>query len=176
MKRLALLGVVPAFLLLAACQQPTQPASQDTKVGASAVAEEITVDDAAAKPAFTTEGDWTVGAGGRDFKESVHWAVGNPEKATAKATWTPTITVAGTYEVFEYHGNNPSNDHASNQAFTITSADGSKTVEVNLTENIAKWNSLGKFKFAAGTSGTISTSNKANGNVLADAIKLVPAK
>ena len=42
---------------------------------------------------------------------------------------------------------------------------------INLRGNIGKWNTLGTFKFAAGTRGNVTLTNKANGNVIADAIK-----
>ena len=60
--------------------------------------------------------------------------------------------------------------------FTITYDGNAKTIPVDLRSNIGKWNLLGTFKFAAGSSGNVTLSNKANGNVIADAIKFVPQK
>jgi hypothetical protein len=81
--------------------------------------------------------------------------------------------VAGTYEVFEWHGDDPNADHATKAPFAITCAGGAKTILVDQTKNIGQWNALGTFKFEAGKGGNITVTNKADGNVLADAIKLV---
>ncbi len=180
MKRFSLLGVLSVLVLLAGCQQTHVSMAGESKAGATVgagsagmVAGEIIVDDKDA--GFKSTGTWNSATAGKDYKDEVMWAVGSSTE-TATATWTPDIKVAGMYAVYEWHGNNPANDHASNEPFTIKYDGGEKTVAVDLQSNIGKWNLLGTFKFAAGTSGTITVTNKANGNVLADAIRLVLQK
>jgi hypothetical protein len=90
-----------------------------------------------------------------------------------KATFIPTIGVAGEYEVLEWHGDALSGPQATNTPFRITSADGVENVAVNQAVRIGQWNSIGRYNFAAGTRGTIEITNNANGVVVADAIKLV---
>ena len=152
---------------------PAEPAAATTPAAATASSNEIIVDDR--DPGFKSEGDWTLGDSGADFKGGAMWAVGTAAGATAStATWTPDIKIAGMYDVYEWHGDDPNSDHASNAPFTVKSDDGTKTILVNLRNNTGKWNLLGTFKFAAGKGGNVSVSSKADGNVLADAVKFVP--
>jgi hypothetical protein len=152
---------------------PAAPAAAATPAGASASSNEIIIDDR--DPGFKSEGDWTLGDSGADFKGGTLWAVGTSAGAAAStATWTPDIKIAGMYDVYEWHGDDPNSDHASNAPFTVKSDDGTKTILVNLRSNNGKWNLLGTFKFAAGKGGNVSVSSKADGNVLADAVKFVP--
>ena len=181
MKQYLCLALLAVAGLLVGCQQtqttepPVKPAEQKAAAPAPAPAAmekitEIIVDNA--DPAFRSEGTWDAGEAAQNFKASVVFASGG-DQATAKAIWTPVIVVPGTYEVLEWHGEDPNSDHASDAPFTINYDGGSKTVPVNLRENIGKWNTFGTFKFAAGTRGNVTLTNKANGNVIADAIKFV---
>ena len=154
---------------------PAAPAAAAaaTPAGAAASSNELIIDDR--DPGFKSEGDWTLGDSGADFKGGTLWVVGTSAGAAAStATWTPDIKIAGMYDVYEWHGEDPNSDHASNAPFTVKSDDGTKTILVNLRSNTGKWNLLGTFKFAAGQGGKVSVSSKADGNVLADAVKFVP--
>ena len=104
----------------------------------------------------------------------VYAAATGPTEAPATAAWTPEIKVAGQFDVYEWHGDDPNTDHATNAPFTINYDGGNKTVAVDLRANIGRWNLLGTFKFAAGKSGNVTLSSKASGNVIADAVKFVP--
>jgi len=141
---------------------------------ASASTAEIIIDNG--DPSFKSEGNWTSGAGGNDFKDGSAYASGTSAGDAANtATWSPDITSAGTYDVYEWHGEDPNSDHATKAPFTVKSDDGAKTILVNLQTNSGKWNLLGTFKFAAGKGGNVSlSSSNADGNVLADAVKFVP--
>ena len=151
---------------------PAAPAVAVTSAGASA-SNEIIIDDR--DPGFKSEGNWTLGDSGADFKGGTLWAYGTAAGAAANtATWTPDIKIAGMYDVYEWHGDDPNSDHASNAPFTVKSDDGTRTILVNLRKDTGKWHLLGTFKFAAGNAGNVSVSSKADGNVLADAVKLVP--
>jgi len=47
-------------------------------------------------------------------------------------------------------------------------------VLVNQRVNGGQWILLGTYTFSAGTAGTVTLTDKANGTVIADAVKLVP--
>jgi hypothetical protein len=51
---------------------------------------------------------------------------------------------------------------------------GRKDFKINLREQTGQWVPLGQFQFDKGKSGYVMTSNAANGNVIADAVKFVP--
>ena len=123
-------------------------------------------------PGFKTEGDWSVGWTSADFKGSMKWAYMS-STATAKAIWAPDIPKAGMYEVYEWHGADPHYDHATNAPYTVNYDGGSKTVMVDQRKNTGEWVKLGAFKFAKGACGNITLTNNANGNIVADAVKLV---
>ena len=150
------------------------PAAASTSASASASADEIIIDNG--DPSFKSEGNWTEASGGHDFKDGTVYASGTSASDAANtATWTPDIKTAGMYDVYEWHGDDPNSDHATNAPFTVKSDDGTKTIMVNLRNNTGKWNLLGTFKFAAGKGGNVSvSSSNADGNVLADAVKFVP--
>jgi hypothetical protein len=196
MKRLACLGVVSVLSIFTGCVQPvpavnpptvsgpvdvgakvaapaTAVAPTTAGVAATSAAGEIVIDNG--DPTFRSTGDWTPANGGSDFKDSTAWAVGDSIES-AKAVWTPTIKTAGNYAVWEWHGEDPNDDHATNATFTVKFDGGSKPITLDLKKNTGKWNLLGTFKFAAGTAGNVTLTNKANGNVIADAIKFVPEK
>ena len=163
---LNLLCVLSFSVLMVGCQEPQ--AGETVKQAAKA--DTIIIDNTS--KVFKTEGNWDTAWTGKDHKDDSVWTYADT-KVTAKAIWTPDIKVAGNYEVFEWHGDDPNYDHASNAALTINYSGGSKTVAVDQQENIGKWNSVGTYKFAKGTKGNIVLTNKANGNVVADAIKLI---
>lgn len=93
------------------------------------------------------------------------------------ATFRPTIGVAGSYEVFEYHpyiGGAPSSFvEATNMPVTIKHAGGTTTMTVDQSVDYGQWNSLGIFDLTTGTSSYVEYSNNANGPVIADAVKFV---
>ncbi len=152
----------------------SEPASaQPAAAPALATAAEIIIDNG--DPGFKGAGDWASATGGHDYKDEVVWATAAGATDTpATATWTPAIKVAGQYDVYEWHGDDPNSDHASNAPFTIKFDGGTKTVPVNLRANTGRWNLLGTFTFAAGTAGNVTLTSKADGNVIADAVKFAP--
>jgi hypothetical protein len=99
------------------------------------------------------------------------------------ATYKPTISVAGYYEVSEWHGwegekdgvNTPSGfTESTNTPYTLTYS-GSATTSgtINQSINYGQWNSLGTYYFDKGTTGKIVINNNANGEVIADAFQWV---
>lgn len=118
---------------------------------------------------FYTEGKWKKGSGGEDYSGDVCWAMkGNGE---SKAYWKPKFAKKGIYSVYVWYGADPANDHASNAPFTIVHKNGEDTIWVNLKTEFGLWKYLGDFEFSKGSSGYVMTTNQANGNVLADAVK-----
>jgi hypothetical protein len=88
------------------------------------------------------------------------------------ATWRPDIVQAGDYNVYAWWIEG--DQRATNAPYTIHYNGGSDTVTVNQKESESggKWNYLGTYNFAAGTSGYVVLSDEpdANGKVCADAI------
>ncbi|UCD30037.1 MAG: hypothetical protein JSV03_06055 [Planctomycetota bacterium] len=171
----SLLCVLAILVFMIGCQEPqpcatVEQAPETYSETEAAKAEPIVIDNT--NKAFKTEGTWYDAWTGKDHKGGLLWCYADTT-ASAKAIWTPDIKVAGNYEVFMWHGDDPNYDHANNAQITINYSGGSKTVTVDQQKNIGKWNSLGTYKFAKGTKGNIVLNNKANGNVVADAVKLV---
>lgn len=132
----------------------------------------VVIDDMSKAGDFGLEGDWHSGWGGGDYLGALHWAAkGNGQSVAA---WRPNLAAAGTYAVYVWYGGDPMGDHATDAPFCVHHAQGDTTVSVNLREQHGRWRLLGDFPFAAGTSGYVTVSNAADGNVVADAVKFVP--
>ncbi len=110
---------------------------------------------------------------GIGYFRGTRWAIKGAGEC--KAIFTPEVPHAGHYTVYAWFGPDPCKDHASNAPVSIKSAEGTKTIRIDLREMKGQWVKLGTFRFAAGRKGSIIFSNDADGNVLADAVKLVPA-
>lgn len=87
------------------------------------------------------------------------------------ATFIPVINVTGNYGVYEWHGTHSS--MATNVPARIYYASGTKDTTINQTTNTGQWNLLGTYTFNSGGTNKIVITNNANGNVMADAFKLV---
>lgn len=133
----------------------------------------IVVDDGDGPPAVTFHGVWHHAAEAGHYYLGVRWAVKGTGEA--KAAYAPNVPKAGRYRVYAFFGPDPMGDHASNAPVTVRSADGTRTIRVDLRSRKGSWIDLGVYRFRAGRSGTITFTNGADGNVLADAVKLVPA-
>jgi len=138
----------------------------------------IVVDDSDGEPGVAFAGEWQIAPNNLDLQigylKGTRWAWKGD--GSAKAVFTPDVPTAGTYEVYVFFGPDPASDHATNAPIEIKSADGVKTTTVNLRQTDNRWIELGAYRFDKGRSGSITFTNNADGNVLADAIKLVPAK
>ncbi len=95
----------------------------------------------------------------------------------SRAVYRPNIGLSGEYEVFEWHGQIGASANAvaegENVPYIIRHSGGEQTVSVNQRGNYGQWNSLGKFTFNRGGDNSVTISNRANGPVIADAIKFV---
>ncbi|MCA8992769.1 MAG: VCBS repeat-containing protein [Planctomycetaceae bacterium] len=119
-------------------------------------------------PAFAAVGGWTTQSTGTGFHGN-DYLVSPAGDGSATASWQVEITRPGTYELFARWVDTGSN--ATNATYLVTDASGSTSTVVNQSVNADAWVSLGNFDFEAGPV-TISLSNLADGNVIADAIRL----
>jgi len=130
---------------------------------------EVVVDTTAGT--FDPDGDWT-SLSGYGYGGDLRYKAEGTGSATAK--WTPDVLEPGDYNVYAcwIHGS----ARATNAPYTIYYQGGSETVRVNQkaqgTAN--KWNLLGKYPFAVGTSGYVVLSDGpgASGVVVGDAVRL----
>jgi len=86
-------------------------------------------------------------------------------------TWTITVTLPGTYEVFARWTQDPG--RAPDATYTVYHDGGSTPVSVDQRSNGGQWVSLGTYDFD-GTDDYIELVQNPNGYVIADAIKLAP--
>ena len=95
-----------------------------------------------------------------------------PASAPANtATWLPTITTAGDYALFVSWTSRST--RATNAAYTIYHADGQTTVHMNQKINGLEWNALGTYHFEPNEDHRIELTDRADGIVIADAIRVV---
>ena len=135
----------------------------------------VLVDDSDPGRGFSSSGAWRRASGPGNFMATCLWA--EPGNADTKAEWCPEIPVPGMYAVEVWYGPDPNNDHAGDARYTVRSAEGESTFRVDLRQNTARWNRLGVFRFAAGRNGAVALSaTEADGNVVADAVRLVPVE
>ncbi|MDZ7376632.1 MAG: putative glycoside hydrolase [candidate division KSB1 bacterium] len=101
------------------------------------------------------------------------YAYTSPGNGESKVIYRPTIGVPGYYQVFEWHCWHESaiDDEATNVPYTIKYHNGQKSGMINQKKDHGRWNSLGLYYFEAGTSGYLEFTNKADGVVIADAVK-----
>ncbi|WP_170109567.1 N-acetylmuramoyl-L-alanine amidase [Melghirimyces profundicolus] len=88
-------------------------------------------------------------------------------------TWNLNIPKAGYYKVYAKYM--AYTDRATNAPYTIYHQDGQTVQRVNQRKNGSQWVELGTFRFEAGTGSKIVLSDKADGIVVADSVKLEPA-
>ncbi len=128
----------------------------------------------------TVTGDWTTSTLQPDNRYGANYVHdGNTEKGTKSVEFTPTLTAAGTYEVYlwwTHHSNRATNVpvdiiHSDGAGGTTTNA-----VTVDQTTGGGDWVLLGIHPFDAGTTGSILIrTDDTSGYVIADAVRLTPA-
>lgn len=136
----------------------------------------LVVDDTDPPPNVVLRGKWHLTPNGDNLTVGYYlgtrWAFKGSGEAVA--TFKPNVPRDGIYNVFAWFGPDPGGDHASNAPVEIRSADGVATKRVDLRRMNGQWVSLGSYRFKKGQSGAIIFTNDADGNVIADAVKLVP--
>jgi N-acetylmuramoyl-L-alanine amidase len=94
-----------------------------------------------------------------------------PGDGTSTVTWPYPSGSAGRYEVFARWTGGP--NRATNAAYQITSNAGQASVGVNQKNNGGAWQSLGMFDFQPAKGQGVTLSDKADGVVVADAVRFV---
>jgi len=170
--KIAVINSANADLQIGLNTQRRPPARPSEEKGA------IVIDDSDGPPSVALVGRWLTADNTAQpsigYFTSTRWAFRGAGEA--KAVFTPNITRAGRHTVYAWFGPDPMKDHASNAPVIVRSAEGTKTARVDLRNKTGEWVKLGTFRFAAGRKGSVTFTNHADGNVLADAVKLVPTR
>jgi hypothetical protein len=134
-----------------------------------AFADEIVVDDAS--PTAQLQGNWAVSStSGGFFGTGYRYRVAGA--GSSSVSWPfPTSAPAGNYEVFARWTSG--SNRASNAAYLVTHAGGSTLVSIDQRTNGGAWQSLGTFSFKRASDERVTLSDKADGVVIADAIRWV---
>lgn len=123
---------------------------------------------------FTTRGAaWQPGTSDADYQAGNLWTTKGDGESTA--TFAADLAKAGRYTVHVWVGSDPNNDHAAQAPVTVAHADGEARLALDLKANPGAWHALGTFRFAAGQPAAVTLANCPTGNVVADAVKFVPA-
>ncbi len=132
----------------------------------------ITVDDKDAKRV----GMWRASMFSRPYVGEGYIHDDKSGKGEKSVIFTPKLPKAGEYEVFVSY--TATKGRSTNTPVTVKYADGEKTILVNQEETPkldGMFHSVGKFRFAAGSTGTVTISNKdTTGYVIVDAVRWVP--
>jgi hypothetical protein len=131
--------------------------------------DEIIIDN----PAATAVGSWSTGTSAVD-KYGADYRYKGQGTGSAYFQFTPNISTAGTYRVYEWHsiGSNRSTD----APHIITHNGGTVTINVNQQINGGRWNLLGEFDMAIGSAQNVRISDAfsvAGQVVMADGIRFV---
>ncbi|MBA4147500.1 MAG: DUF1800 family protein [Verrucomicrobia bacterium] len=121
--------------------------------------------------AGTSSGSWTAATSSND-KYGSNYRYKVQGTGVAYFDFRPTISFAGEYDVYTWHP--AGSNRTAGAPHVITHAGGSSTVYVNQKVNGGVWNLLGRFNFAAGTTGYVritDTFADAGQLVMADAIR-----
>ena len=131
---------------------------------------DIVVDNASA----SLSGSWSSASSATDkYAADYNFGSTATNTATRTATFRPNISLAGRYDVYEWHP--AGSNRSTNAPFLISYSGGSLSIGVNQTLNGGTWRALTTYKqFSAGTNGYVRLSNntgEASKNVMADAIR-----
>jgi N-acetylmuramoyl-L-alanine amidase len=135
----------------------------------AASAGELVVDNSDAS--VQVKGKWTANKTTPGFYGG-DYLFRTPGDGTSSVTWPfPSRSPAGQYTVFAQWSAGP--NRADNTSYQINSASGATTVSVNQKTNGGGWQQLGSFQFQPNKGQGVSVSDKADGVVVADAIRFV---
>jgi len=124
-------------------------------------------------PSAVFVGTWSTGTTSTDrYAADCRWR--SQGAGASHGTFRPTISVAGNYQVYEWHPQG--SNRAIDSKHTIAYNGGSALVNVNQQINGGKWNLMGTYNFAVGTAGYVRIADNhidTTKVVMADAIKFV---
>jgi len=138
----------------------------------SATPSEIVIDNTDA--GFTTDSAWSASTstGGYVGSNYLHDGTAGADASTRWAKWTPTVVVAGHYDIYMNWTAGSNRPSAAPLAIAYNGGtDTSKTV--NQQTNGATWVLIGNYSLAAGTGNSVKIIATASGYTIADAVRLV---
>ena len=118
---------------------------------------------------YSEVGSWGNSTGAGFYGSNSRWATSGT--GSISATWQPVLAQAGRYEVAAWWV--ASSNRASNAAYTVHHVGGSSAFAMNQSTNGGRWNVLGTFDFASGSTGRVVLTNLAEAGkvVSADAVR-----
>lgn len=178
-------------VLLTTARQPPGPltvaengvASAQGAAGSSSYAytfsEVVTVDNAQTTgtptPFAIASGTWGTATDSGPYAGSYRYIASSLKAGLGRATFTPALAEAGTFEVFAWWttGAAPSN-RATNASFQVVTSSGAiAALSVSQTTNGAQWVSLGKYSLSPANAKVSVSNSNASGYVVADAVQFV---
>ena len=157
------------YVVRAANAAGSSASSSEASATTGAEVADIIIDN----PAATMAGSWSLGTGAPD-KFGSDYRFKSQGTGAAFLNYAPNILTAGNYQVYEWHPQG--SNRPLGAPHVITYNGGSTTINVNQQTGGGRWNLLGTFNFAAGSSGGVKISdafNEAGQSIMADAIKFV---
>ena len=118
----------------------------------------------------TLTGSWSFSRAGGPTYYGSGYLVARGGDGSVRAEWRLGSAPAGEYQLFARWADH--NKRATNAPYTIRHADGTTRLTANQRVNGGTWQRLGTFRLNADSSVTLA--NDANGEVVADAIRLLP--
>jgi len=133
------------------------------------VVEEVIVDNTDAGFVVSDPAQFVTSSGVAGFVGTNYRAA--PVGSTATATWTPTLTTNGNYEVYVRYTSHPL--RATNATYVVTRDGGTNTATVDQRTGGGTWVFLGTFALSNGASSVRLQTTGANQFVIADAVRFV---
>ena len=156
LRTFSLAPLAAAFLLLVVLAAP-------------AWADELIVDNG--DSAAQVKGNWTATSTTSGFYGG-NYLFRTSGDGSSSVTWPfPSGAAAGRYEVFARWSSGP--NRATNATYQVTSKAGTANQSTNQQQNGGSWQSLGSYDFAPGQNQGVTLTDRANGVVVADAIRWV---
>jgi N-acetylmuramoyl-L-alanine amidase len=135
----------------------------------ASLAAELVIDNS--DGSVQVKGPWTSTTTTRGFY-GANYLFRTPGDGSSSVTWPfPSSAAAGRYAVYAQWSGGP--NRASNATYQVSSAAGSSSVSVNQKTNGGSWQPLGTFDFAPNKAQGVVLTDKADGVVVADAIRFV---
>jgi hypothetical protein len=163
-------GGADAFKFVLSTGGPVSVTTSPSPSPSAIVTSDIVIDAESTSGDVSLSGGWACGFSLTPLHQSCyHWV----QSSSAVATFTPTISSAGNFEVFFWWA---SHENRSPSVTFRVLANGSTTnINVDQRSGGRQFVSMGTFFFAAGTSNVISVFSGSGGFSSVDAIKLTPA-